>query len=227
MSTREFRKKTYEGIKVPPGVVARDVSFVDCSFERCGTPVGLLDAALEGPAFVTLERSGFVRPKSNVQRLALVILREVTIEDWHTGREPVFVTNCLFDRVTLRGFIGDLMVQSALPELTNAELDIALDFYDSVEWALDIRDAKFSSLTLTGIPGEKIRFDPKRHCRVLCDELRATDAWRDLPENLVNQIEDWCRLPYASVVTVAGERSKYFDQWRKEHAVLRKRGYAE
>lgn len=224
---RTFRKETYERIEVPPGVVARNVSFVDCKFERCSTPVGLLDTASKGPAFVTLEQSEFLRPKTNVQRISLVVLREVTIEDWHTGREPVFVRNCLFDRVTLRGFIGDLMVQSELDQLTNAELDIALDFYDEVEWALDIREAKFSSLTLTGLPGDKVRFDPKRHCRVLCDELRGTDAWRDLPENLVDKIEDWCALPYASVVSVAGERSKYFDEWKKEHALLRKRGWAE
>jgi hypothetical protein len=224
---RARNKQTFSAVTVPPGAHASELSFVDCKFDRCRTPVGLLNAALEGPAFVTLERSEFVRPKSDVQRISLVVLREVTIEDWHTGREPVFVKNCLFDRVSLRGFVGDLMVQSELAELTNAELEIALDFYDSVDWALDIRQASFGSTTLSGVPGEKVLFDPERHCRVFKDRLLANAGWREFPETLVSSIESWLELPYASVVTIAGDRSKYFDQWKADHALLREHGYAE
>lgn len=225
--TRAFRKETFEGIAVPAGFATADVSFVDCKFERCRTPAGLLDAPPSGPSFITLERARFERAKSNVQQIGLLILREVLIEDWHTGREPVFVRNCLFDRVTLRGFIGDVLVQTAWKAVGNAELEVALDFYDCVEWAIDIREAKFGSFTLTGVPGDKVRFDPERHCRVLVDELRTNDAWRDFPEALVDTIEDWCELPTDSFVSIAGERSKYFDDWKREHALLRKHGFAE
>lgn len=222
-----FRKQTFAEIAVPSGVIAEDVSFVECKFERCRTPVELIDAAPTGLSFVTLEHAKFERTKSDVQCISLVILRDVLIEDWHTGREPVFLRNCLFDRVTLRGFIGDVLVQSDWRLVANAELEVALDFYDSVEWALDIREASFGSCTLSGVPGDKVRFDPARHCRVDIEKLRANDAWRALPEELVDKIEDWLQLPYASVVSIAGERSKYFEDWSREHALLRKHGYAE
>jgi hypothetical protein len=65
-----------------------------------------------------------------VQHISLVILRDVEIEDWHAGRRPVFVRNCLFDRVVLRGFIGDVLLDAKLEALANSELDVALDFYD-------------------------------------------------------------------------------------------------
>jgi hypothetical protein len=214
---RSITGKEWRQIRLAPGAVFRDLKLTDCTIDNCH---------VAGTEYTTFERVSLTRTKARVNRLDKVICRDVTIEELRSGREPTFLTNCLFDRVMLRGFIGDLMMNLRPEYLSAEEKKLAAAFYDGVEWALDLREATFGSLQLYPIPGELVRIDPKRHCLVDKAKLRADPSWQDLDEVLAFSLEQLLEGPGKLGVLVAGERSKYFEDWKKDHATLRARGFA-
>ena len=75
----------------------------------------------------------------------------------------------LFNRVKIDGKIGRLKINTRIhaPDATETQQkhfdDFRRDFYQNIDWAIDIRDAHPQLLEIKGIPSEKIIFNPA-HC---------------------------------------------------------------
>lgn len=110
------------------------------------------------------------------------ILRRVVVDGLITG--PLLILwGTMFDQVVLRGRIGKIKVNRSIsPSATKAE-QAAFDqfrrrFYDAVDCALDIREARFRHFDVSGIPARLIRRDPETQM-VVTRESAATPRWRE------------------------------------------------
>src|SRR5262249_10575537 len=153
-------------------------------------------------------------------------LREVTIDTCR--RNPTFVvSNCLFDRVTMRGDFGSWMVVRLADHLSPAQAAIADAFYDGVDWALDIRAARFASLTWRGVPGDKGRRDPERHGRLDKQRLLADRSWESYADKgLVAVLSATLDRPKETEILCANELSRNFAAAKQRLAMLRAAGFA-
>jgi hypothetical protein len=184
------KMRVYEGVNLPEhpnasiaeGRVVRNIRAVDCTF---GTYRQL------GSGFAQFERIELVRPNRTTRLIMNVALRDVTVEaadpafgDKRAGvlrdlreRKLLSLVNVLCDRVTLIGEFGDLFFRNDAEKLSPAQRRFAASFYENVEWALDIRGARFRGLTLRSLPGHLVRRDPARHALILTERVAADRTW--------------------------------------------------
>lgn len=99
------------------------------------------------------------------------------------GASPLFFWGCVFKHVKLSGSLSGIKINRSVGPLhpDQQKWDAAtVAFYDTVEWALDISDAKFKGgCTFEAIPGHLIRRNPETQVLVTRDKLQASD-WRRL-----------------------------------------------
>lgn len=97
------------------------------------------------------------------------MFEDVTLTDIRGGgRAPSFLWGCVFSRVTLRGWISGILFRQYVDpqdETANRVFSAAnAELYQSINWALDIREAQFSFFqSLPGIPPKLILRNPDTH----------------------------------------------------------------
>lgn len=116
--------------------------------------------------------------------LDTTVLENVTLHNLKRhGSSPLFLWGCVFKHVKLSGSLSGLKINRSAGPLhpDQQKWDAAiLAFYDTVDWALDISDAKFKGgCTFEAIPGHLIRRNPETQVLVKRNKLQASD-WRRL-----------------------------------------------
>ena len=114
-----------------------------------------------------------------------VFITDLKIQDLFILWDP------LFKHVTLKGKIGDIKVNSVAglnmdikPEIQASFNAAKKLFYNNVNWAIDISEAKLRHLELWGVPSHLVRRDPES--QVIVKRIKALQAnWREKlhPEN--------------------------------------------
>lgn len=186
----------------------------------------------------------WVRQRPHIRRLVLretlwypsfdgFVLEDCTWEGLRTSQKPALVLDgCSFKHLTLKGFIGRLWIRErwdqSLPErrADTPEVDRALNaFYDDVDWALDIREAELGFFDISGVPVEKIRFDPET-AAILRREQADHEKLLKVPHveytGFPNDAMVLRRTRFPACLLVASRRSKDFDYCRRAIAALRK-----
>lgn len=112
------------------------------------------------------------------------ILEDVTVHNLKRhGASPLFLWGCVFKRVKLSGVLSGIKINRSAGPLhpDQQQWDAAtVAFYDMVDWALDISEAKFrGGCTFEAIPGHLIRRNPKTQALVKRHKLEVSD-WRRL-----------------------------------------------
>jgi hypothetical protein len=138
---------------------------------------------------------------------------------------PARLVNCFFDSVVLKGDVGrwHLSLHLFMPSLVK----YASEFYADVDWALDIREARFHDAIVRGVPVDKVRRDPERHFVLRKPALRSDDSWRGLPKPLVNRLEFWLWLPGDTELLIASDYAPYRDRELARYRALREAGLLE
>ncbi|QOV42548.1 hypothetical protein [Streptomyces chromofuscus] len=202
----------------------------DASLSRC-TCVGSGIAQFDDPGF------GLVVQGVEARRCRLdncsahgVLFRDVLVEDLSVAG-GLHLEACVFERVTLRGNIrGRVMTTPpnyALAEEVQKSFTAAMRaIYQEVEWALDIREAKFSDADFYYVPGELIRRDEETQFLLRRESFSRVDL-SELPVYAGIAAGRFEVSPWDSIVAVAPRRSKNFDQWVSELSELRRMGLAE
>ncbi len=213
----EHRKVTFERENLPAGARVQDARFVQCSFVNCGNDPG---------EWSFVERCSFERTLLKSKGVRAMVVREVTLDT--CKNTAIFVlTNCLFDRVKLTGSFGSLMVSWAPEHLAAAQRAYAANFYDEVEWALDIREAKLKQLTLRGVPGAKVLRDPARHFLVRKDRLLADRSWEGFEVGVKAILRASAARSDEDEILVAGDLSDKLRAQVAEYEMLREAGFVE
>jgi len=180
---KEFREKTFVLKMDRGGLVREDLRFVGCTFDNCG--ISLTNDPARRSRAARLELKDCISFNCVI---GPAHFEDVTVENLRTGDIQI-VWGALFERVTLRGKIGSLKVNTSIqdPRKTPAQ-QAAFDRlrkkrYAKVDWALDISQCKPLNLELQGIPSERLILDPATQIvvsRERLHDLAQLEKLRDL-----------------------------------------------
>ena len=148
------------------------------------------------------------------------IFDEVVVDGLRTSRSPVILSGCAFRHVVLKGQLGGLLVNRNIDILQqNADRNAAFvqaneEFYKSVDWALDISEAKATCIDIRGsIPARLIRRNPDEQF-VLTRKVAASGDWRSIEGYDATTFQTVVSIFLDSggtdTVVVANRRSKYY-----------------
>jgi uncharacterized protein YjbI with pentapeptide repeats len=148
----------------------------------------------------------------------------------------LFLWACVFNQVTLTGKIGSLKINWGIEPtpITEAQAkweEANIRFYEDVDWALDISNARFSfGISLEAIPGYLIRRDPETQVLVTRESASSVDLDKlDWDGSSLKVALQWflSNGVFDDVVLVAPIKTKYFEVDMKALNMLRKAGIAE
>ncbi len=214
-----------------------DVQLRRCRFETCQQP--LQRTALERP---TVRRVSLVRCHVSASDIGAIIAEDCTIDTiwFHRGSwGPQMITGCALRHVTIRGNVtGGLEFLAAgliQPASERGALLVANErFYADVDWALDISDARFTSVSFvrSDIPARLIRRDLATQVVITRRAILDRD-WQGLLGSVVSgtgmgvAIERFLEHGRDDTVLVAAKRGKRFAQELAVLDRLRAEGLAE
>jgi hypothetical protein len=144
----------------------KNLSIKNCEFNNCG--ISLSADINQRSSASNIE---IIDCKAINCAIGPAILSDAHISNLATGDLQIF-WGTLFNRVKIDGKIGRLKVNTRIHAPTATEEqqrifdDFRTEFYQTIEWAIDIRDAHPQLLEIKGIPSEKIIFNPD-HCAAL------------------------------------------------------------
>jgi hypothetical protein len=214
-------RETFEDVRGDWTLRLRDHRFERCAFVNGGL------SQKEGH-WAEVERLTFEDCTVQNRGIGQVICREVMVRN--VKRSPTFILrNSMFDRVTFEGELGAWFFMWLDDKLSEADVARVTRFYEEVPFAIDIRKARFRSITLRGIPGDKILRDPANSVLVRRRTLEASDAWRGAPGVWPKLFGLFLtsRPAFASTVYAAGLLSKDLEKELAGLDALRRAGLAE
>jgi hypothetical protein len=88
------------------------------------------------------------------------IFEDCEVDGLLTSRMP-FITGCAFRHVTLRGDLGQLFIRASEHPGIDPIDKANLGYYENVDWALDIREARAATLHIMDVPLHLIRRNPE------------------------------------------------------------------
>lgn len=166
--------------------------------------------------------------------IATAVFEDVAVEGMRRrGRSPLYLWGCVFREVTLAGMIHGMKINAEIglshrrsSTLQHAWTQAAVTFYENASWALDIREAHFSSVpTFEAVPGNRILIDSSRQAVVRREALAGQDV-RSLPRGTAL---DWFlrRSPFGSVVLASSSTSERRESDLDDLSRLRDLGIAD
>jgi len=211
------------------GAIYSDIEFVRCRFESSGLSI------TRNPRLRAIVRNVHLRKcEQRGSTLRAAIVEDVLIEDFKTN--GLFQTwGAVFKHVTLRGKIGRIMVSPLVaPGSATEEQQRAFDmanaeYYSTVDWALDISEARFEECDLRRVPAHLVRRDPDTQM-VIKREKAMQGEWRklDLAKTYwASAIEGFLQEGDPDIVFVAGKRDRKFRDLIDGLKKLRDAGVAE
>lgn len=146
---------------------------------------------------------------------------------------------CVFRRVTLRGRLTTMLFRfdphpftgtGIGPDFKEMWRDEMVGYYrgcSPADWALDVTEAKFTSLTsLTIVPGDLVRHDAERAIRIRRDAL-VGDWAEGMPGVMQMCCEHFLEGPFDSFVVQRGEDKRNRDRFARDARWMRDRGFAD
>jgi hypothetical protein len=159
---KEFKDQNFQGL-FDRGDCLRleDLSFRNCTFERCG-----LSLTQDISKMSEIRRVEMVDCIIKDCQTGPMVLSEVNIAKLKTS--DLLILWCPYlDRVVFSGEFGKLKINASADTSTvgnerqNPFEAYRSRFYDCVDWALDISEARFRDFDIRGVPGRLIRRDPE------------------------------------------------------------------
>jgi hypothetical protein len=168
------------------------------------------------------------------------IIEEVVVDTTKGGKGPLFLRGNAYKHVTLKGRIsatdirGKMLPPWDLPADEKgriiAEWDQAnREYYRSVDWALDIREANYASLSISGVPARLIRRNSD-NTAVVTRERALAGEWKQLPfksglfKVIISQL---IKDGYDDELLIACPRGKRYADNLYDLMLLRDAGIAE
>lgn len=168
------------------------------------------------------------------------VIEDVTVDTTKAGKSPIFLRGNAYRHVVLKGRIGPTEIRGKIfPSLDlsqehqdriKADWDRAnAAYYESVDWALDISQASYGSLSISGVPAKLIRRNPE-NTAVVTRQSALAGQWRNLPYKrglfhvvISSLIDDG----YDDTLLIACPRSRRFEDDLEDLQMLRDAGVAE
>ena len=207
---REIRDRVFRLKGDRGGLVAEDLSFTACTFDNCR-----LSLTNDPAQMSQVRRVRFTNCVNLCSTVGPCYLDEIEVDGFLSPSDLTLVWGALFRHVVLRGDIGSVRVNTAIqdPHATpqcQREFDQLREaHYASIDWALDISQARTLDLIITGIPANRIVLDPRTQIVVTKDSLRdkrELDALPGLDRTTRFTLESFLTGEAADLVLVAPTR---------------------
>jgi hypothetical protein len=162
--------------------VIADYDFNNCIFDNCGLS---LTKTVEMRSIVKNVR--LTKCTSVNCGIGPAIFEEVTIDGLETN-DLLIIWGPLFKHVTLKGKLGKMKINLTanfwdVRSVMQRPFDLARSqFYETVDWALDIREAQFNEFDMGGVPARLVRRDPASQVVVTREKAICT-GWRERLSN--------------------------------------------
>jgi len=162
------------------------------------------------------------------------IIEEVVVDGLKT-HTFMKTWGAVFKHVTLKGYIGRIMISPAVaPGITKPKEQRAFDeanaaYYATVDWALDISEARFQECDIRSVPARLIRRDPETQV-VVTREKALEGKWRKLDLSRTywtTAIEYLLDFGLTDLVLVAPKRGLKYRELLDGLKMLRDAGVAE
>lgn len=206
-----------------------DIEFRRCTFVSCAMSI-TSDPALRS----TIRNVKLVNCETYGCTLHTAIVEDVTVDGLKThGLRQTW--GAVFKHVTLRGKIGRLMFSPVVsPGLATLQEQRAFDeanaqYYSTVDWALDVREAEVEELDIRWIPARLVRRDPESQV-VITREKAMQGTWRQLDLEKTywpTAIEFFLEAGHPDLVLIAGKRDRDYRNLVAGLKALRDAGVAE
>jgi len=199
------------------GATFGKLEFEECRFVNCAVS---LEA--EPEKRTTIKGVRFSRCRQKNCSINPSFVEDVTVEDLDS-ESLLIVWACAFKHVVLRGNVGNLKINRSIPfSYARRDLRPALqsafdrtnrEYYEDVDWALDIREAEFTSGTVLGVPANLVRRDNAtqfilRHEAIVEGRWRELDLSRTYWSPLLNAYHERAE---GDVILIAPKASRDFD----------------
>lgn len=145
-------------------LLLENMRFENCEFTRCAISLTEQFGRMSTVRNLTLNDCSFINCQTGP-----TILSNVTITNLKAS-DLLIVWSPYFDRVTLKGDICKIKVNTYADTSTVGPAnyakqkpfdDFRKQFYASVDWALDISEARFREFDLESVPARLVRRDPE------------------------------------------------------------------
>lgn len=224
MAAKKSHPKRKVGLQIEAPFVAHTRPFSNLELVDTTIRYGSLSGGSKPDSIRKITNVSFTNTRVSHSSARNLALKNVVVTGCET-ETPVRLVNCFFDGVVMTGDLGRWHVSLDLfmPSLRT----YAGAFYSDVDWALDIREARFHDAILRGIPVDKVRRDPERHFVLRKAKLRTDDSWKRMPKPIVNRIRFWLWLDGESELLVANDHAPSFERELDGYRTLRDAGFVE
>ncbi|MEX2316722.1 MAG: hypothetical protein WD669_06195 [Pirellulales bacterium] len=234
-AVRVFKdEKFHRFVDYDSGAVISDLTFRDCEFQGC------LVGITKNPQRRTKIRNvSLINCSDNGSSIGNAIVEDVLVENFKApGLFQTF--GAVFKHVILRGRFDRLMICNyELPdsmvnppyqyEIVDAFREANAEYYQNVDWALDISEADFKSFELRGVPTHLVRRDPDT--QIVVTRAKALKGeWKELEFEdtlFATSIEMFLQRGEPSYVLIAPKRHRKFLLYLHDLQLLREAGIAE
>ena len=228
---RVFRKENFRCFyDQDSGRTFEDIEFRECYFQSSAismTDNPELRSTVRNVRLIDCEQRGCA--------LEAGVLEDILVDGFKTnGGFDAWAT--AFKHVTLRGNIGEIMINQAVasglaaPAEQQAFDEANASYYAGVDWALDITEAAFQELDIRGVPAHLVRRDPDTS--IVITRQRALEGkWMSLrlppKEWCTTAIDMFLEREEPELILVAGKRAGDFESLLECFAILRDAGVTE
>jgi hypothetical protein len=206
-----------------PGAVVEGFEAVRCQFDNVA-----IGSVHDGEDPVTVRHCTLVRCRVSASIFRFIVLDESLIDGASGGFYPT--ATILLRHVTMRVAIDalDLRPPRQLRLHDRASLEhLHREHYRTVDWALDISEARFRRCDISGIPGQLVRRDPATQILVTRERVFGS-RWREVTAGAawMYGIERLLESGMESQVFVACPRGNRYQEELELTARLREAGIA-
>jgi hypothetical protein len=220
ITMKRIENQTVEDYNDWGGKVFSDVEFINCSFVHCGfssveiaNPKNLDLVGLRSTARNMLFRNCDISGCS----VDAGIVEDVTIDSLKL-RNHMQTAGTVFKHVVVKGVVDKLMLtpyvdfSGRYPHVQRAFDEANREYYENVDWALDISEGEFKDCDIRAIPARLIRRDPLTQA-VLTREKAIEGKWRDIDLSdtyWATSIDFLIKQGHKDTILVAPKKSRNF-----------------
>jgi hypothetical protein len=160
-------------------------TFSDLEFRRCRFVGSSISITRKPHRRSTLYNVRFLQCEALGCNIDTAIVHDVIIDGLKTPGHPLQTWGAVFKHVTLKGNIDRIMLSPlvsaglAKPREQQAFDRANAEFYQTVDWALDISEARFYECDIRRVPADLIRRDPET--QVIIRRQKALEGiWRNV-----------------------------------------------
>jgi hypothetical protein len=229
----EYKNQTFRKLYDRGGALClENMRFESCMFESCAVSL-TKDVSLRS----TVKNVSVENCAANGCGIGPAIFENVTVEGLATN-DLLLIWGATFHHVKLAGDIGKIKINSWAhfvdrTEATQGPFTSSREaLYRSIDWALDITEARFKGFDVNGIPARLFRRDPESQAVVTRDRVTAEGGQR-IAEAKDNPWMPWIRAALDEgssdgvLVTPLGAPKKKRDEFLQGLRQLRELGIVE